>query len=424
MFSESIKRLFSNKKINYWKLRILVFLSVVGPGIITGSADDDAGGIATYSIAGAHFGYSMLWILILITFMLYVTQEMGARLGVVTGKGFGDLIREKIGLRFAVTIMVLAFVANFSNVLADVSGIAAVADIYNIPRVIFVTVFCVFMWYVIVKGSFNFVQNIFLTSCVLFFCYIINGFIAKPDIPAMIHGSFVPTLPMNREFIFTATALIGTTLTVWGQIFIQSYFVDKGIEEKHVKSVKLDVLFGAFWTDFVAYFIIISAAATLYVKGIRINSAIDAALALGPLLGPMAKHLFAWGLLNASLLGACVISMSTAYLVAEVLGTERRVNSSFREAPLFYSIIGFCIFFSALLVFIPRFPIIYILTASQALNTIILPVIFIIILRLINDKKLMGKHTNSPLTNAIAWVTIVSFTLISVAMLYLTFFTK
>ncbi len=417
-----IKEFFSSKRFNYWKIRLLIFLTVVGPGIITGSADDDAGGIATYSIAGAHYGYSMLWILVLITIMLYVTQEMGARLGVVTGKGFGDLIRENIGLKFAVVIMALAFLANFSNVLADVAGIASVADIYNIPRIIFVPIFSAFMWYIIVKGNFKIIQNIFLTSCILFFCYIINGFISRPDIPAMIHGSFVPVLPMNKGYIFTATALIGTTLTVWGQIFIQSYFVDKGIDKKHMKSARLDVLFGAFWTDFVAYFIIISAAATLYVKGMHINGAIDAAVALGPLLGPVAKHLFAWGLLNASLLGACVISMATAYLVSEVLGTERRVNATFKEAPLFYSIIGFCIFASTVLVFIPNFPMIFVLTASQALNTMILPFIFIVLIKLINDKSLMGEYVNGPISNAVTVITIVSFTAISFLMLYLMVF--
>jgi Mn2+/Fe2+ NRAMP family transporter len=238
----------------------------------------------------------------------------------------------------------------------------------------------------------------------------------------MIKGSFVPAMQLNREYIFTATALIGTTLTVWGQIFIQSFFVDKGVDKKRLKSARLDVLFGAFWTDFVAYFIIISAAATMFVHGIRINTAADAAIVLGPLLGPMAKHLFAWGLLNASLLGACVISMATAYIVSEVLGTERKVNTTFKEAPLFYSIIGFCIFTSTILVLIPKFPILTVLTASQALNTVILPVIFIVILRLINDKKLMGNYTNNLPGNIITWITIVSFTAISFTMLYLMFF--
>lgn len=417
-----MEKFFAGKNWSYWRIRWLMFLSVVGPGIITGTADNDAGGVATYSIAGAHFGYSMLWILILITFMLYVTQEMGMRLGVVTGKGLADLIREKLGLKTALILMVLVFVANFSNVLADVSGIAAVADIYNIPRFLFVPFFTLLIYYIIVRGSFNFVQNIFLTSCILFFCYIVNGFIARPDIPAMLRGSFVPTLPMNREFIFTATALIGTTLTVWGQFFVQSYFVDKGVGKKHLRSARLDVLFGAFWTDFVAYFIIISCAATLFVNGVRIETAVDAARSLAPFLGEFAKHLFAWGLLNASLLGVCVISMGTAYAITEVLGTERKVNASFREAPLFYSIIGFCIFLCTLLVLIPNLPIIYILTASQALNTVILPVIFIVILGLINDKKLMGNHVNGHVFNAIAWLTIVCFTAISLIMLYLTFF--
>lgn len=410
------------KNWSYWKLRVLVFLSVVGPGIITGTADNDAGGVATYSVAGAHFGYKMLWILLLITLILYVTQEMGMRLGVVTGKGLADLIRERFGLKFAFFLILLVFLANFSNILADVAGIASVADIYHIPRFIFVPIFSILIWAVILRGSFNFVQNIFLTSCILFFCYVVNGFIARPDLHAMLQGSFVPTLPMNREFIFTATALIGTTLTVWGQFFVQSYFVDKGIDKKHIKSARLDVAFGAFWTDFVAYFIIISCAATLFVKGIRIESAVDAAQALGPLLGEFAKHLFAWGLLNASLLGVCVISMGTAYALTEVLGTERKVNATFKEAPLFYSIIGFCILICTLLVLIPHLPMIFILTASQALNTMVLPIIFYVMLKLINDKKLMGANTNGSIFNGIAWLTIGSFTLISFLMLYLTFF--
>jgi Mn2+/Fe2+ NRAMP family transporter len=418
----TIKKWFASRNLNYLMLRLAVFLSVVGPGIITGTADNDAGGVATYSVAGAHFGYQMLWILILITFMLYVTQEMGMRLGVVTGKGLADLIREKFGLRFSVLLIVLVFLANYSNILADVAGIASVADIYHIPRLIFVPVFAVIIWTVILRGSFNFVQNIFLTSCIMFFCYIVNGFIARPDVPAMIHGSLVPTLPMNREFIFTAVALIGTTLTVWGQFFVQSYFVDKGVSKKNIRSARLDVAFGAFWTDFVAYFIIISCAATLYVKGIRIETAVDAAQALGPLLGEFAKHLFAWGLLNASLLGVCVISLGTAYAITEVLGTERKVNSSFKDAPLFYSIIGFCLFSCSILVLIPNLPMIFLLTASQALNTMVLPLIFYVMLKLINDKKLMGANANGPLFNLIAWITIGSFTLISFLMLFLIFF--
>jgi len=411
-----------NKKINYWKVRLMMFLAVVGPGIITGTADNDAGGVTTYSVVGTNFGYKMLWILILITVMLYVTQEMGARLGVVTGKGLGDLIREKFSINIAMLLMILVFFANFSNVLANVVGIASVADIYHIPRILFVPIFVVAVWYIILKGSFSFVQNIFMTSCLLFFCYIINGFMSKPDIPQMISGSVIPTIEMSRDYIFTAAALIGTTLTVWGQVFIQSYFVDKGIEKKHMKNARLDVLFGAFWTDFVAYFIIISAAATLFVSGARIETAVDAATALGPALGPFAKHLFAWGLLNASLLGMCVISMSTAYFVAEIIGREGKVSTNFKEAPLFYSIIGGSFFACMLLVFIPNLPMVYIMTASQAVNTFILPAVFFILLKLINDKKLMGSYVNSRTMNIIAWVTIISFVVISLIMLYLMFF--
>lgn len=396
-------------------------MSVVGPGIITGTADNDAGGVATYSIAGAHFGYKLLWLLFLIIFMLYVTQEMGARLGIVTGKGLGDLIREKLGLKTAFVLIVFVFIVNFTNVLADVAGVASVADIYHIPRLVFVPVFMLLVWFIILRGNFNFVQNIFLTSSVLFFCYIINGFIAKPDMQDIAKG-LVPTLQMNKDYLFMATAVIGTTLTVWGQFFVQSYFVDKGIDKKRLNSARLDVFFGALWTGVVALFIIISSAETLFENGIKIQTAADAALALAPLLGEVAKHLFAWGLLNASLLGVCVISMGTAYAMAEILGTERKVNSTFKDAPLFYIIIGFCLFCSTLLVFIPHLPMIFILTASQALNTLLLPFIFIVIYKLVNDKKLMGPHVNSPIFNVMATLTILSFTVISLLMLYFMFF--
>ena len=401
---------------------MIIFLSVVGPGIITGTADNDAGGIATYSVSGAHFGYQMLWILFIVTFMLYVTQEMGMRLGVVTGKGLGDLIREKLSLRFAMVIMGLVFIANFSNVLADVAGIASVADIYQFPRFIFVPLLVALVWWIILKGSFNLVQNVFLTSCILFFSYIINGFIASPDIPAMVKGVLVPTLPLDRDFIFIATASIGTTLTVWGQFFIQSFFVDKGISKKNLPHARMDVLLGSIWTGVGAFFIIVSAAATLYVRHIPISTASDAAIALGPLLGDFAKHLFAWGLLNASLLGASVISMGTAYTITEILGRERKVNATFRQAPLFYSIIAFCFFVSTLLVLIPNLPIIFILTASQALNTMLLPIIFWVLIRLLNDKSLMGPYRNNWLTNLVSWLAVGSFTAISFLMLYLIFF--
>ncbi|MFA4858717.1 MAG: divalent metal cation transporter [Candidatus Margulisiibacteriota bacterium] len=410
------------KHLSFWRVRLLLFFSILGPGIITGTADNDAGGIATYSIAGAHFGYQLLWLLILITFMLYVTQEMGARLGVVTGKGLGDLVRENFGLRLASLLMLLMFVANFANIFADVVGIAAVADIYSLPRMIFVPIMVALIWYIILKGSYNFVHNVFLSSCILFFCYIINGLIARPDVPAMLAGSVIPVVQFNREFIFTATALIGTTLTVWGQFFVQSYFVDKGVEKKDLKNARLDVFLGAFWTDFVAYFIIISAAATLFVNKIRIESATDAARALGPLLGPFAKHLFSWGLLNASMLGVSVIAMGTAYAITEILGTERKVNASFREAPLFYSIIGFCLLASVLLLFIPQLPVMLILTASQALNTVLLPVIFVALIKLLNDKKLMGNYVNNLASNVVAWITVIFFTLISLTMLFLMLF--
>jgi len=404
----------------YFKMKLWVILSVIGPGIIAGTADNDAGGIATYSVVGASFGYKMLWILFVITFILAITQEMGARLGLVTGKGLAALIRENFSLRMTTLVVLITFLANWANVLAEYAGISTIADIYGIPRYVAVPLAALLIWYIIYKGSYKVVQKVFLTSALLFFAYIIAGFMAHPDWGLALKGTFIPQLEMTQDFFYTAVALIGTTITAWGQFFVQSYFVDKGVASEHLRYSRWDVFMGAFWTDFVAFFIILATAGTLYKAGIRIEDAGQAAIALEPLAGSFAKHLFAWGLLNASLLGLAVVSMTSSYVVTEAFGWEGRVDLK-KESPAFYKLLAFTIFSSAIAILIPGLPLVPILLGSQMLNTFVLPVIFIAIIKLLNNAQLMGKHRNSLLLNVISWISVAFIVFMSVLLVYMTF---
>lgn len=403
------------------KFKLLIILSVIGPGIITGTADNDAGGIATYSIAGASFGYKMLWILFIITFILAITQEMGARLGLVTGKGLAALIRENFSLRMTTFVVIVTFLANWANILAEYAGISAVADIYGVPRYIAVILASLTIWLVIYKGSFKIVQKVFLTSSFLFFAYIIAGFMANPDWGQAVKGTFIPEVEMTPDFFYTAVALIGTTITAWGQFFVQSYFVDKGVASEHLKYSRWDVFMGSFWTNFVAFFIVVATAATLFKVGIRIEDAGQAAMALEPLAGTFAKHLFAWGLLNASLLGLAVVSMTSSYIVTEAFGWEGRVDLK-KESNVYYKILTFCVFSTALAILIPGLPLVPIMLGSQMLNTFVLPLLFVAILILLNKESLMGKHKNGVLMNIVSIISVVFIIGMASTLIYMTFF--
>ncbi len=397
------------------KIKLLLVLSVIGPGIIAGTADNDAGGIATYSVAGASFGYKMLWILFLITFILAITQEMGARLGLVTGKGLAALIRENFGIKITTFVVILTFVTNWANILAEYAGISTVADIYGVPRYVAVPLTAVFTWFVVYKGSFKLVQKVFLTSSLLFLAYIFAGFLAHPDWSLAMHSTFVPQIEWTKEFFYLAVALIGTTITAWGQFFVQSYFVDKGVAAEHLKYSRWDVFFGSFWTNFVAFFIVIATAGTLYKMGIKIEDAGQAAIALEPLAGVFAKHLFAWGLLNASLLGLAIVSMTSSYVVTEAFGWEGRVDLK-KESPVFYKLLGFCIFSTAAAILIPKLPMVSILVGSQMLNTFVLPILLIALLILLNRRSLMGDFKNTLFMNIISVLCIVFVVGMSVAL--------
>jgi NRAMP (natural resistance-associated macrophage protein)-like metal ion transporter len=394
--------------INVYRKKLFFFLLVMGPGIITACADDDAGGIATYSIAGAHYGYRMLWMLFLITISLAIVQEMCARMAIVTGKGLSDLIRENFGLKWTVFAMAVLLVANFFTCLAEFAGIASSLEIFNLSRYFTIPIITLFIWLVVVQGSYKFVEKIFLGISFILFTYVISGFMAKPDWSEALKNTLIPNFSFDPGYVTAFIGTIGTTITPWMQFFLQSSIVDKGLSKKELKYERADVFIGAFITDFVAFFIIVSCAATLFKYGIRIETAKDAAIALRPIAGRYTELLFALGLFGASTLGAFILPLSTSYAVCEAFGWERGVNHRPKNAPVFYGIYTAFIFISAIFVLSPRLPLMSIMLLSQVINGILLPVILIFMLLLINDKTLMGRYTNSQTFNAISWATVVS----------------
>jgi len=398
MFKERIKRLAP---------RLLFFFSVIGPGIIAANADNDAGGISTYSIVGAHYGLKMLWVLFLVTFSLAITQEMGMRIGLVTRQGLGGVIREHFGVRWVAFAMFTMLIANLGTITAEFSGVAASFEIFGITKYLTVPLAAFVVWMILYKGSFKNTQKIFLIFSAFYIVYIINGFVVKPDFAEATKALFTPYIEWTPTFLITMIALIGTTITPWGQFFIQSYVVDKGLDVKHYKAEKAEVYFGAFLTDIVSFFIIISTAATLYKHGINIHDAKDAALALRPLAGDFAQYLFAFGLFSASMLGAFILPVATAYAICEAFGWEYGFNTTWKNGKYFYSIILLSIALPALVVLIPKVSLITIMILSQDVNGILLPIILIFVMKIINNKEIMGEHTNKPIGNVIAWLTII-----------------
>jgi NRAMP (natural resistance-associated macrophage protein)-like metal ion transporter len=409
------------EKLRHLWIKVVFFLGVIGPGIIAANADNDAGGITTYSVVGAHFGTQMLWVLLLITFALAVTQEMGVRIGIVTRQGLAGIIRETFGVRLTALAMLLMLVANVGTVTAEFAGVASSFSLIGIGKYISVPISALVVWLILYKGSFKTTQKIFLLFSFFYIVYIINGFVIGPDFGAAARDMFQPTLEWSAPFLLTMIALIGTTITPWGQFFIQSYVVDKGLEIKHYKAEKAEVYAGAFITDVVSFFIIIGTAATLYKHGIRIESAADAAQALRPLAGDLAQFLFAFGLFIASMLGAFILPTATAYAICEAFGWEAGFNTTWENGKIFYSIILITIFVPALMVLIPGVSLIKIMIWSQDINGILLPFILIFVMKIINDKRIMGEYTNKPIGNAIAWLTIVGIIAATAALVFFSF---
>ncbi len=406
-----------------WRIRIMLFLAVLGPGFITANVDNDSGGILTYSQAGAQYGHALLWTIIPITLALIVVQEMCARMGVVTGKGLSDLIREEFGLRITVIVMLLLVVVNYANVVTEFIGITGSLHLFHLSKFISVPACALLVWFLVVRGDYKRVEKIFLVASVVYIAYIFAGVLSQPSW----HDALVATVRLphrsvwsNRAYIYMAIGVVGTTIAPWMQFYLQSSIVEKGIRVRDYAASRLDVIVGSFFTDIVAWFIIVACAATLYVHGMgAIQVAADAAEAMRPLAGDYAFLLFAFGLFNASLFAASILPLSTAYTVCEGLGLESGVDKSFREAPFFYWLYTLLIGGGAITVlFLPDAQLINVAILSQVLNGVLLPVVIILMLVLINRRDIMGEHVNSRLFNVIAWATSIIVIGLNVALIF------
>src|SRR5438094_1361683 len=395
----------------HWRTRLILVFAVLGPGFITANVDNDAGGILTYSLAGAQFGYALLWTMIPITISLIVVQEMCARMGAVTGKGLSDLIREEFGLRITFLMMLGILITNFGNVVTEFIGIATSLELFGLPRYATVPVCAVIVWLIVVKGQYKSVEKVFLAASFFYVTYIFAGILAKPAwIDATIATVKPPALKAFRDqaYLYMVIGVVGTTIAPWMQFYLQASIVEKGVTRRGFKASRLDVVTGCIFTDIVAWFIIVACAATLYVHGFRdIKYAADAAQALKPLACDYAYILFAVGLFNASLFAASILPLSTAYTVCEGLGFESGVGKKFGEAPLFYWLYTLLIVAGGAVVLIPGLPLVKIAVLSQVVNGVVLPFVLIFMLLLINKKELMGEYINTRSFNVIAWGTTV-----------------
>jgi NRAMP (natural resistance-associated macrophage protein)-like metal ion transporter len=402
-----------------WKARILLLFAVIGPGFITANVDNDANGIYTYSAAGAQFGHMLLWTLIPVTIALIVVQEICARMGAVTGKGLSDLIREEFGFRITFFMMIGILIINFGNVVGEFAGIAGSLELFGLSKYITVPICAVIIWLMVVKGQYKSVEKVFLVASFFYVTYIFAGFFAKPAWMDALVATIKPPPKaafLQDGYLYMAIGVIGTTIAPWMQFYLQASIVEKGVTKRQYKASRIDVVAGCIFTDVVAWFIIVSCAATLYAHGYHnISDAKDAAEALHPLAGDYAYILFALGLFNASLFAASILPLSTAYTVCEGLGFESGVGKKFSEAPVFYWLYTILIAAGAGVILVPNLPLVKISILSQVVNGIAVPPVLIFMLLLVNKKDLMGDYVNSRTYNAIAWATTVIMTVLSLA---------
>jgi len=406
---------------NIKSARMIVVLSVIGPGFIAGNAGNDAGGIATYSIVGAREGYGLLWALVLITFALAVIQEMSSRMGVVTGKGFGDLVREQFGVRVTFAVMALFVFANLTVTIAEFAGIAASMELFGVSKYVSVPVSAFVVWLVVVKGNFKQVERFLIAISLIYLTYVFSGFMANPPWHEVAKQIAIPHIRLDKDYILLFITMVGTTITPYMQFYLQSAVVDKGVRIEEYGYAKFDVYAGSIMTVFIAFFIILATGTILHPAGVVVDSAEDAARALEPLAGNFSSHLFAVGLLNASFLAAFVLPLATAYGLSEAFGWESGINKTFKEAPQF---LGFYTAFIALgagVILCPTMPLIKIMFLSQTVNGILLPIVLIIMLRLVNNKEVMGEYVNSKRMNIIAWATVSIMIVLTLALVVTSF---
>ena len=399
---------------------LLAYLAVLGPGIIAANAGNDAGGIATYASVGADYGYGLLWTFIPITFSLCIVQEMCARMGVVTGKGLSDLIREQFGVRPTAVVMLSLLIANGGVTISEFVGIGLALELFGVPRFVSVPLVAFAVWWLVVKGSYERVERIFLMMSLVFFGYIISAFLAHPDWSEVGRGFVSPTIHFESGYLFTIVAIIGTTISPYMQVFVQSSVVEKEMPIEEYPLTRADVFVGTFFAMAVAFFIVVSTAATLHQQNIHIETAADAARALEPLAGKYATLLFGVGLFGASMLAAGVLPLATAYSISEALGFEKGVSRNFREAPIFLGIFTCLIVVGAAVAMMPGFSPIRILLVTQVINGLLLPILLVAILLLVNKREIMGEHTNSFVYNLFALLTTVVVSILSLSLFCLT----
>jgi NRAMP (natural resistance-associated macrophage protein)-like metal ion transporter len=390
--------------------------------MITANAGNDAGGIATFASVGAEFGYSLLWILIPMTISLGIVQEMCARMGAVTGKGLADLIRERFGVRWTALIMLALLVANAGVTVSEFIGIAAASELFGISHYVSVPLAAIFVWFLIVKGSYKRVERAFLLMSLVFLGYIVSAFLSRPDWSAVAVGLVRPEFKLEQAFLFTFVAVIGTTISPYMQVYVQSSVVEKGVTPDDYLKTKLDVWVGTIFAILIVFFIVVSTAATLHKAGIQVSSAADAAHALRPLAGRYAQTLFGIGLLGASMLAAGVLPIATAYSISEALGFEKGVSRSFREAPIFLGTFTFLVAVGAAIAIVPNLPLIRVLLVTQVINGLLLPIVLFAVLRLVNDREVMGRYVNGPLYNIAAWLTAILVTILSLLFILISLF--
>jgi NRAMP (natural resistance-associated macrophage protein)-like metal ion transporter len=410
-------------RLGLWR-RILLFLSVVGPGIITANADNDVGGILTYSQAGAQFGYTLLWLLVPVTLALVVTQEMCARMGAVTGKGLADLIRENFGVKVTFWVLMMFVICDVGNTATEFAGVASAAPIFagfehlisaGLLKVLMVVSAAVLVFITVTQGNYKVVERVFFAFCAVYLAYVVSAIVVHPDWHDVVSQTVFPHFSASKAYILMIIAVIGTTISPWMQFYIQAAVVEKGIRKQQYADSRLDVISGALITDIIAYFIIVACAATIYIHNlhvpaasqIAVNDAGDVAIALQPLAGKFAAVLFAIGLLNAAIFTASILPLSTAYYVCEAFGFERGIDNRFGEAKVFYGLYLGLIVIGAGIVIIPGAPLLAIIFYSQVLNGVLLPVVLVLMLLLINNKHLMGTWTNNLAFNVIAWTTVI-----------------
>ncbi|MCX6249497.1 MAG: Nramp family divalent metal transporter [Bacteroidetes bacterium] len=405
-----------------WLRNLGIFLAILGPGIITGSVDNDAGGITTYSIAGALYGYKLIWTLIPSFVVLIVIQEMNARMGIVTGKGLADLIRENAGIKVTFFIFVGLLLANIGNTTTEFAGVAGSMEVFHVSKYISVPVVAIMVWFLVVKGSYKIAEKIFLVFSVSLLTYVVSALMGKPDWHAIKSAVIRPQMDWNGQSISLVIGIVGTTIAPWMQFYMQSSVIEKGLKIKDFKYSVVDIVVGCTATVVVAFFIMVACASTLHINKVTINEAKDAALALKPLAGAISSQVFAFGLFIASIFSATILPLATAFFVCEAFGFEAGIDKSWKEAPEFYILYTGIIILGVIIVLIPNAPLISITLWTQIINGLLLPVVLVSMILLINNKKIMGEYVNKPLGNFIGWSAVVVLVGLSAALIILPIF--